>query len=55
MRKAHWQAYRIGQGRKEKKMLWILPVAVGMPHGAGSRKEQAGIPAVVRERKEKIL
>lgn len=55
MRKAHWQAYRVGKGRKEKKMLWIPPVAVGMPCSTGSSKEQRNIPAVVRERKGELL
>ena len=51
MRKAHWQAYRIGHGRKGKKVLWIPPVPVGMADGD---QKHGNIPAVVRERKEKL-
>lgn len=54
MRRAHWQAYRIGQGRKEKKMLWIPPVTVGMSGMAGSNQKHENIPAVVREKKETL-
>ena len=28
VRRAHWQRYHIGKGRKETKMLWIAPVYV---------------------------
>ena len=52
MRKAHWQTYRIGQGRKGKKMLWIPPITVGISGMADSDQKQDNIPAVVRVRKE---
>ena len=45
MRKAHWQVYRIGPGRKQKKVLWIPPVAVGV-------RSTDPLPVVIRERKE---
>lgn len=54
MRKAHWQTYRIGHGRKEKKVLWIPPVPVGISGIADSDQKYGNIPAVVRERKEKL-
>lgn len=41
MRKAHWQTYRVGPGRRERKLLWIPPVTVG-----GGKGEA---PVVVRE------
>ena len=30
MRKAHWHTYWVGKGRKERRILWLPPVAVGM-------------------------
>ncbi len=54
MRKAHWQTYRIGHGRKEKKVLWIPPVPVGMSGMADGGQKHGDIPAVVRERKENL-
>lgn len=45
IRRAHWQVYRVGPGRKQKKVLWIPPVAVGV-RGAGP------LPVVIREKKE---
>lgn len=45
MRKAHWQVYRIGPGRKQKKVLWIPPVAVGV-------RNTDPLPVVIREKKE---
>lgn len=41
MRRAHWQTYRVGPGRRERKLLWIPPVTVG-----GGKGEA---PVVVRE------
>ena len=29
MRRAHWQRYRVGPGRKEIVLKWIEPVLVG--------------------------
>lgn len=49
MRKAHWQTYRTGHGRTGKKIVWIPPLAVGMPKG----RKQEHIPVVVREQKER--
>lgn len=40
IRKAHWHRYYVGSGRKETKVLWIAPVAVGL-------KEE--LPIVVRQ------
>ena len=54
MRKAHWQTYRIGYGRKEKKVLWIPPVTVGMSGMADGDQRHGNITAVVRERKENL-
>lgn len=54
MRRAHWQTYRIGHGRKKKKVLWIPPVTVGMSGMADGDQKHGSIPAVVRERKEKL-
>ena len=42
LRCAHWQRYRVGKGRKETKMNWILPTIVG----AGREED---LPAVIRE------
>lgn len=42
IRKAHWQIYRIGPGRKGRKVLWIAPTMVGI-----QKSEQ--LPVVVRE------
>lgn len=42
IRKAHWQSYRVGPGRKGQKVLWIAPTMVGI-------KQSEQLPVVVRE------
>lgn len=44
IRRAHWHKYRVGEGRKETKTLWLAPVYV-----CGSGKE---IPVTIREVKK---
>ena len=44
IRRAHWHKYRVGEGRKETKMLWLAPVYV-----CGNGKE---IPVTIREIKK---
>lgn len=50
IRKAHWQTYRIGQGRKGKKVLWIPPLTIGM--SKLPREMGTAMPVVIRERKK---
>ena len=46
MRRAHWHTYLTGQGRTERKLLWIPPVVV-----CADRKDpNEDLPAVVRTR-----
>lgn len=42
MRKAHWQVYRIGPGRKGQKVLWIAPSMVGI-------RSTESLPVVIRD------
>lgn len=44
IRRAHWHKYRVGEGRKETKTLWLAPVYV-----CGNGKE---IPVTIREVKK---
>lgn len=44
MRRAHWHTYRTGKGRTGRKLLWIPPIAVGVPKG----QKDAEMPAVIR-------
>lgn len=41
IRKAHWQIYRVGPGRKEQKVLWIAPTMVGI-------RSTEPLPVVIR-------
>lgn len=50
IRKAHWQTYRIGQGRKGKKVLWIPPLTIGI--AKSSNNMGIVMPVVIRERKK---
>lgn len=45
IRKAHWQVYRIGPGRKDSKVIWIAPVMVGV-------RDKEQLPVIIREKKK---
>lgn len=44
IRKAHWQIYRVGPGRREQRVLWIAPTMVGI-------RGTDPLPVVIRDKK----
>ncbi|MCD8083924.1 MAG: hypothetical protein LUE86_10545 [Clostridiales bacterium] len=45
VRRAHWHTYRYGPGKKEKKVLWLPPMEIGM-------KEETPVVVRMKEKKE---